>query len=97
MGKSCNLEVVKGLGIMFVRKRLYCLQLNNKHPFHNKISKVIPKTIPIGIMNPQRFLRFNRESRFLKPMFKAILIHLLKITIAKVNMQIIRNLPHLLN
>ena len=67
---------------MFVRKRFRRLQFNDKPTINNKISEVIPQTISIGIMHPQRFLRFNVEPSFLKAMFQAVLIHFLKIAIA---------------
>ena len=79
---------------MFFRNTLNRLQLHNNQVLNNQVGKIFTETKTIAIIDFHRFLCLNAKSSFLKAMCQPIFINLLQQACAKIDMQIIGNLPN---
>ncbi len=69
------------------------LKFQNQLPVYHQVGKILSKKIPVFIPNLKPLLRLNIVSCFSQSMSQTVLIHLLKISIAKIDMDTIGDLP----
>ena len=79
---------------MLVRNASNRLQLHYDQILNNQIGKILTKTKSITIIDAQRLLGLNTETFLLKAMHQSIFINLFQQASAKINMQIVGDLPN---